>query len=281
MTESELLVLPRPLSMHQQGELNIATSATEDLLNQYGDEEDQLEILLARLMLKPQTLTQWQHALKHLEDDLGVPEAVKVEAWNDETLLSQFSTAQKRLYLVFQQLLQDERKSTKYHQAFYELCQLFPAEESLWHMHFHYVDRWKVGEPAQRQQELKDCLSEHPDWLMVRLLYARQFLKESDADFAKRYATALDHKFLLHEHTQNADEMVAYQFYLDTYMYFALSGQLHRASFAFWQAHQVCSTPDGLYPLALFILSTCENGPEDSRFASWAHFMQQTAALAP
>jgi len=280
MKDAELLVLPHTLTWHGQGGMNIASDARSQMS---GDEQEQvssLEMLLSQLMLMPQSLTQWQHTLRALNDGLAVPEALVFEPWTDDALLALLTPEQKRVYQVFQQLLQDERKSTRYYDLFMALCQQYPEEETLWHMKFAYDYRWRQG-PGP---ELQSLLIRHPHWLFLRLLAARESLKE-DQFLPEVYQAVLDQRLLLHEHVQAVGEalvltdLLVYQFHLDLFMFFSLTGQLERAAFAFWQAHAACSVPEALYPLSLFVLATCEKGPEDPRFVRFAQSLQKTAAL--
>jgi hypothetical protein len=280
MKDAELLVLPHTLTWHGQGGMNIASDARSQMS---GDEQEQvssLEMLLSQLMLMPRSLAQWQRTLSALNDNLAVPETLAFVPWTDDALLAQLSPEQKRVYQVFQQLLQDERKSTRYYDAFVALCQHYPEEETLWHMKFAYDYRWRQG-PGD---ELQSLLVSHPHWLFLRLLAARESLKE-DEFLPAVYQDVLAQRLLLHEHLQAAGEdlvltdLLVYQFHLDVFMFFSLTGQLERAAFAFWQAHEACSVPEALYPLSLFVLATCEKGPEDPRFVSFAQCLQKTAAL--
>ena len=280
MKAAELLGLPHTLTWHGQGSVNIASDARSQMS---GDEQEQvssLEMLLSQLMLMPQSIKQWQHTLQALNDGLAVPEALSFAPWTDDGLLAQLTPEQKRVYQVFQQLLQDERKSTRYYDLFVALCQQYPEEETLWHMKFAYDYRWRQG-PGP---ELQSLLGRHPHWLFLRLLAARESLKE-DQFLPAVYQEVLDQRLLLHEHVQAAGEalvltdLLVYQFHLDLFMFFSLTGQLERAAFAFWQAHEACSVPEALYPLSLFVLATCEKGPEDPRFVRFAQGLQKTAAL--
>lgn len=280
MKDAELLVLPHTLTWHGQGGMNIASDARSQMS---GDEQEQvlsLEVLLSQLMLMPQHLQQWQHTLRALDDGLAIPKPLDFEAWNDEALVTKLSPEHKRVYQVFQQLLQDERKSTRYYELFVHLCQTYADEETLWHMKFAYDYRWQQGSGS----ELQSLLALHPHWLFLRLLAARESLKEDDF-LPETYKEVMAQQLLLHEHQQSAGaalvltDLLVYQFHLDLFMFFALTGQLERAAFAFWQAHEACSVPEALYPLSLFVLATCERGPEDPRFVRFAQSLQKTAAF--
>lgn len=280
MKDAEVLVLPHTLTWHGQGGMNISSDARSQIS---GDEQEQvtsLEILLSELMLMPQHIQQWQQTLGALDDGLAIPEALSFGAWTDDALLARLSPEQKRVYHVFQQLLQDERKSTRYYDLFVALCQTCADEETLWHMKFAYDYRWRQG-PGP---ELQALLASHPHWLFLRLLAARESLKE-DEFLPEVYREVMAQQLFLHEHQQSAGDalvltdLLVYQFHLDLFMFFALTGQLERSAFAFWQAHEACSVPEALYPLSLFVLATCERGPEDPRFVHFAQSLQKTASL--
>ncbi len=277
MKPSELLVLPHTLTWHGQGEVNIQSDARSQITGEEQQHMAGLEVLLSQMMLSPQHLQQWQRSLATLADGLPVPEALPFEPWHDEDLLQLLSPEQKRVYRVFQQLLQDERKSQRYAEAFQGLCEAFPEQETLWHMYFAYAYRWGKVDTAL----LQDKLQQHSHWLFLRLLYARETLKEEDFD-PERYREAMGQKLLLQEHLSPElilTDLLVYQFHLDTFMFFSLAGHLERAAFSFWQAHAACSVPEALYSLALFLLATCEKGPEDPRFVQFVKFLQRTAAL--
>lgn len=277
MKPSELLVLPHTLTWHGQGEVNIESDARSQITGEEQQHMAGLEVLLSQMMLSPQHLQQWQSSLAALDDGLPIPEPLPFHPWHDEDLLHRLTPEHKRVYRVFQQLLQDERKSQRYATAFQELCEAYPEEETLWHMHFAYAYRWSKVDA----DDVLATLKAHPHWLFVRLLYARETLKEESFD-PDRYREALGHKLLLQEHLGpelQPSDLLVYQFHLDTFMFFSLAGQLERAAFAFWQAHAACSVPEALYSLSLFLLATCDKGPEEPRFLQFVKFLQRTAAL--
>lgn len=275
MSTSELLILPHTLTWHGQGEVNISTDARSQIDGEEQAQVASLEELLTRMMLSPEHIEQWQQSLRALDDGLPIPEPLVFSSWHDEDLRACLNAEQKRLYQVFQQLLQDERKSTRYAEAFRALCEQFSDQETLWHMHFAYAYRWGNPDLALLQRKL----AEHPHWLFLRLLYARETLKEEHFS-AEAYQEAMGNKLLLQLHDDERlvfTDLLVYQFHLDLFMFFALAGQLERAAFAFWQAHAACSVPEALQSLALFVLSTCEQGPDDPRFVKFARFLQKTA----
>ena len=275
-TEPESLVLPHTLSMHGLGPIHIDADTHSEMQAAQTDHLGQLTTHLAQLLLRPESLQQWRRGLVRLDDGLPLPEPLVVRPWDGESSVDQLESSDRRLCRIVEQLIQDERKSSKYFQQLQDLYQRHELQE-LALMYFSYAAEWDFLSQETWRSEIARCVAEHPEWLDLRLRYARDHLVETEGGEIlglPRFEEIMEHGFLLHAYPGEHHELTAYQFYLDMYMFFLLSDRFERAAYAFWQAHAYTSQPEALQGLTLLVLARCENGPEDPRFRELVRFIK-------
>jgi len=267
--------LPHTLSFHQTVTEPL-TGLDESFLSLPAFENQPLEQVLTELMI---TLTPRQLAKRlALEpDDLPLPEPVQGQPWEENQDLPPLDKAEQRLYQIFNQLLRDQRKSSKYLQAFEALCEQYPESEHLQQLRANYYLTWQGRSAAQAL--LSEKLTQHPGWLWLRLMLARTYLHDDQVD-VQGFRASLAHKLNLHEHLPGLEtpltDLLIYQFHLDLYLFFSLQGNLRRATYCFSACHENISDPSILQPLAVFVLAGV---PEDGFKRSFNQLLRFVRAV--
>lgn len=203
------------------------------------DDEISLEAIAPDLFLGYHPPTFAQHLAK-LNDDLPLPQ---VFSWRmPETLdesLAPFNADERRLIRVMGQLLDQNRKSGKYAEAFGELMRAHPDSEFLAMMLLNYLHSWF---PEQVQERESAFIADHPDWLTMRFGRAAQLLLQTDPlspdpAVLAAFLELMEHRLELHEHLPRwpeqvpADETVM-MFYTATAAYFIVTNQYYRAIYS-------------------------------------------------
>lgn len=238
------------------------------------DTHDQpLDQMLATLMTALEPEEQARRLARH-PDGLPLPQPLQWSAWDEEDTLAGMDSAERRLYHSFDQVLLNRRKSGKYLQQFQELVARYPDRETLAQLELSYRFLWEA--PEQVRPRAEATLSRHPGWLVVRLLLARSYLHEDRLD-TQRFEATLQQRLLLHEHLPFLEsplsDLLVYQFHLDLYLYFALTGRLKRAAYAY----NLCTraaTSEAMLSLAPLLLATVSEGPRDQAFQELVLFLK-------
>lgn len=262
----ELLFLPHTLSLH--GPVNEPLSGFSDGLLE--EDSGRFETVLAYLMgrLEPSELVQRMQ----MRDGWPLPQAVDWVPWSEAEWLEGLSTADKRLYRIFEQLVHEHRKSGKYFAAFQTMCQHYPREPFL-QLLMAYRFEWEP--PESVQLDCRKLLAVHPGWLNLRLLLARSYLKEDQLDF-NAFLEVMQQKVNLHEHQPEKPftDLLVYQFHLDMYLFFTLKGHLERAAYCFNLCSRTATQPGILDSLAPLVLAALEQGPDDPAFKAFLKFLK-------
>lgn len=155
---------------------------------------------------------------------------------------------EKRTLNAFQQIMSQERKSSRYFDAFEAIRARFPDCEQLAIPAIAYRDNWEPEAGKALQDEL---LAAHPDWLLLRFAAASHMLGEQhpdhpDPEALEAVAELLQHRFELHEHLQaqgreTATHEEAFAFYYTTATYFLMTRRFERALYSL----NVCAAIQG------------------------------------
>lgn len=236
-------------------------------------QDQPLDQMLATLMTSLDPEEQARRLAQH-PDGLPLPVPLSWTAWDEEETLVGLDSAERRLYHSFDQVLMNRRKSGKYLAQFQELVARYPERETLAQLELSYRFLWEPPELVRPRAEA--VLARHPGWLVVRLLLARSFLHEDHLD-THRFEATLQQRLLLHEHLPFLEtpltDLLVYQFHLDLYLYFALTGRLKRAAYAY----NLCSraaTSEAMLSLAPLLLATVSEGPRDRAFQELLNFLK-------
>lgn len=250
---TEYTALPHTLSFHTPTVETPLTGLPDDVFTDV-QSGDTLETLLFRLM-RSMPSEEIARRLKNHPDEYPLPQALEPVPWQEKIDLPELSREDLRNYRVFRQLVMDERKSTRYFEAFSELLQRHPDVEGLNYLSYAYQLLWSKDKEGVLNQ-LRTCLQAHPDWLHLRLLLARYVLDESDT---QGFLDAMDQRINLHEHapemSSTLTDILVYQFHIDVYIFCCLTGRPHRAAYCFSRCCEVSSDDNFMQPLASFILA--------------------------
>lgn len=197
------------------------------------DEDDSPPVSeMLRLMLLGYDLQEMAQRLESLHDGLPLP---RVFSWGDvrhvEDLL-ELSPEDKRTVLVFEQILQQSRKSGKHYAAMQALAAKYPDSPELEMLLLSYLNLW---DPAEAEARFRTLLEGRPDWLLLRSLLGAKMLlaaEESfDAQVEADFRTLMQDRFELHEHADpaglRADQV--FPFYQTMAWWYILTGHPERA----------------------------------------------------
>lgn len=232
---------------------------------------------LSKVLMRMMTLLSPEEQAERLEnrDMLPQPSLIRGQAWDENSALPPLKPEERRLLSVFKQLVSDHRKSTRYYDAFSQLCQQYPDLEYLEHLRCSYLAEW--GDTVLLRREVQALLERHPGWLFLRLLLARSYLHEDHPE-PQGFLMAMQHKLLLEEHLPALEsplsDLLVYQFHLDLYLFFSLQRQLPRAAWCFNVCCHTVSEPEVMEPLAPFIMAGIESTDSDLDFAELLSFLK-------
>jgi hypothetical protein len=233
-----------------------------------------LDKLLTLLMSTPESSV-LAARLAREDDYLPAPEPVQWIPWMPDANLPELSAEDKRTYRAFEQIVLDNRKSSKYEQAFAELQARYPDVEAFAQIQLGYRLNWHPLDTARNFA--RSLLQRHPGWLMVRLQLARSYLKEDRLEL-DTFVSIMRKRLNLHEHIKDLEfpltDLMAYQFHLDLYLFFAIKGQLKRAAYSFNVCHHAASQPEGLIPLAPLLLASLEPEKGAAAFRELVRFLK-------
>lgn len=261
-------ILPHTLSFH--GLVTEPLSGLDDDLMAHSG--DSLDSVLVQLMTAIDS-AEMARRIARLGDPWPAPEAVQWQAWDESKWFDCLSPADKRLHRAFDYLVLEHRKSGRYLAAFTEMAARLDSEPC-YQLLLDYRFEW---EPVQIVRESAIALLQtHPDWLLIRLLLARSYLKEDALD-VQTFEKVMQYGLNFNQHlpylSQPPSDLLVYQFHLDLYLFYALQGQLERAAYCFNVCRQAASDASVMDSLAPLILSKMETGPDDSDFQRLLNFL--------
>lgn len=276
MYQEEETFLPHTLSLQGASHKPVG-GLTEAIFDEASSSQRQhlpLDRLLTLLMSSPDSAV-LARRLGNNPDEWPLPQALQWQAWDPERGLPELQPEDRRLLQIFEQIVFDHRKSSKYESAFAELQARYPDTELFSHLLASYRFSWHPLETSRQFAEQE--LSRHPGWLLVRLQLARSYLKEDQLDL-EAFATVMNHRLNMHEHLENLEshlnDLLVYQFHIDLFLFFALKGNLRRAAFCFNQAHKASSQPEGLVALAPLLLASLDPESGVQAFRELVRFLK-------
>ncbi|PKL79496.1 MAG: hypothetical protein CVV27_01765 [Candidatus Melainabacteria bacterium HGW-Melainabacteria-1] len=233
-----------------------------------------LDRLLMMLMISPDPAL-LASRLAEQDDHLPTPQPLTWVDWVPEQGLPELSPEDRRTFRAFEQIVLDGRKSSKYEQAFALLQTQFPDIEAFAQLLTGYRFNWHPIAPARAFA--RELLSRHPGWLLVRLQLARSYLKEDKIDLDS-FTAVMRQRLNLDQHLDELEspltDLLVYQYHLDMYLFFALTGQLNRAAYCFRICHAAASRPEGLQPLAPLVLSSLDPEVGAAAFKQLVRFLK-------
>jgi len=271
--DDEMSFLPHTLSFfgHVSDPL---TGLDADFLNEVSGDDAPLSKVLMRMMTAISPEAQAQR-LTNIPDPWPVPQVLTGKAWQENDDLPAWKADERKLFLIFKQLVNDRRKSTRYYQAFTQLCHKYPQSETLQHLRCSYLGEWES--PQVVRQEIQTLLQEHPGWLFLRLQWARSFLHEEHPE-PENFRAALQDKLLLEQHLPDLEgpltDLLIYQFHLELYLFFCLQRYLPRAAWCFNVCCTTVSEPEIMESLAPFILAAVDLESSDPAFQHMLQFLK-------
>lgn len=172
-------------------------------------------------------------ALARLDDGLPLPAVFDWQAPEPVELAGRFSQDEIKTVVVFEQILQQKRKSGKYYQEMKSLAERHPTPE-LEALLVTYLTQWLPGEAEQR---IRNCLAEHPDWLLLRSLWATRVLMEAAPEQMPLalvvFLERMQDKLELHQHLDGpVREDLVNVFYSATALFFLHADQPERALYS-------------------------------------------------
>lgn len=269
---TEFTTLPHTLSFHTPAVDTPLTGLPEDIFQDV-QSGDTLETLLFRLM-RSMPSEEIARRLVSRKDGFPLPQQLEAEPWKEKVDLPELDSLEMRTYRVFRQLVMDERKSTRYFEAFAELLKKYPDAEPLNYLIFAYRLLWeKDKEPVI--SALRQCLENHSGWMHLRLLLARYAMDENNPE---AFLEAMDQRINLHEHleqmTSSLTDILTYQFHIDVYIFCCLTARPFRAAYCFSRCCEVSSDDNFMQPLASFVLANQDVQTGVQVMQDLAHFLQ-------
>lgn len=175
-------------------------------------------------------LPELARSLSQLDDGLPIPRVFSWDPPEPIELQLGLTPDDIKTVLVFEQLLQQKRKSGKHFQALKELAARHPAPE-LEMLLLTYLTQWL---PAEAEQRFAAQLEAHPDWLLLRSLWATRGLLEAPPEHLPlalvAFLARMNDRLELHQHVDGpvrAD--LANVFYHATSLFFLLADRPERA----------------------------------------------------
>ena len=131
---------------------------------------------MIRLFFTGFDLPLFARELERLHDGLPLPQLFEWQQPESQLQLSRFTAEQTRCFVAFQQILDQQQKSTRYLRQMQALLEACPEQE-LALMISQYLRLWHPAEhvPFMRQQ-----LTQHADWRVLRYLLAAYLLMDSE-----------------------------------------------------------------------------------------------------
>jgi hypothetical protein len=249
---------------------------TEAIFEEVQDNQQNLPLdrLLTLLMSSPDA-TLLAKRLSLLNDPWPIPKQIDYAAWQPDHDEYTLSPEDRRTLRAFDQIVFDNRKSTKYAHQFADLQSRYSHIEFFAQLLCNYYFAWNPLEDAR--EFANQLLSQHPGWLLIRLQVARSYLKESDLNFAG-FETAMNHCLNLDQHLEQLssplNDLLVYQYHIDLFLYFAFTGHLMRAAYCFNVAHKSASNPEGLVSLAPLILASVDPESGTQAFRELVKFLK-------
>lgn len=196
--------------------------------------------------------------LQSLNDNQPVPASPEIKPDpGEEAWLQTHSAADRRSIKVFQELIKQQRKSSKY---LHELRQVFERnpDQRLARMLLSYLLRWESPDAAD--EFASHQLGQHPDWLLLRAAWANQVMfrtnpRQPEPDQLAQFLQILNQELELEKHLgpdQPAEAETALLFYQAIGFYYLLQRQLERAVYAINQAARL----DPQNPMLMMLLMT-------------------------
>lgn len=178
-------------------------------------------------------LKAYAERLAKLNDGLALPQVFDWTEPEPVEFQLRLEPEDIKTVLVFEQILQQKRKSGKHYQAMKTLAEAHPAPE-LEMLLITYLTQWLPGEAEQR---FSDKLAEHPDWLLLRTLWATRILLEAPPELMpgalQVFKERMLDKFELHEHVSGpVPSDLVNTFYYATALYYLHSQQPERCLYS-------------------------------------------------
>lgn len=276
MYEEEESLLPLTLSLRGSDPKPIGglTDAIFDEARTPQRQDLPLDRLLTLLMTAPATATLAQR-LAVEDPSEPAPTPVSGEPWQPDAGVPALEPADRRTYRAFEQIVLENRKSSKYEQAFSELLSRYPDVEPFAQLEMSYLLSWYDSDRARSFAQAQ--LARHPGWMMVRLQLARSCLKEQQLEL-QDFIDVMNGSLNLVDHVAGLEtpltDLLIYQFHLDIYLFFALKGNLKRAAYNFNACHAAASQPEGLIPLAPLLLASLDPDGGAAEFRDLVRFLK-------
>lgn len=204
---------------------------------------------MIRLLFTGFELPEFAQELAKLNDGLPLPE---VFSWRPATpenaALAMLQPEELRTFRAFQQIVENERKSSKYLAAMQALLEVYPDLQPLALLISQYLCIWC---PEAHFPFVETQLAAHPDWRILRYVYAGYLLlRQTPVDQTTQtdFRALLNQQLELHSHLQGQipDAWEVLAFYQTQATWFVF-GDLHleRALYAINVCQQVL---DEIYP---------------------------------
>ncbi len=202
--------------------------------------------------------------LAELNDGLPLPQ---VFSWEEPEAVEhqlRLEPEDIKTVLVFEQILQQKRKSGKHYQAMKELSERHPAPE-LEMLLITYLTQWL---PNEAESRFHQQLEAHSDWLLLRSLWSTRLMMEAPPELMPAALAAfkerMQNKFELHEHVSGpvAADLVN-TFYYATALYFLNSNQPERCLYSINVLERTGPRQSALKLLEKLLLQIDSNGQRD------------------
>lgn len=198
---------------------------------------------MIRLLFTGFDLSAFAQELAKLDDGLPLPEVFDWRpAIPENVTLAALQPDELRTFRAFQQIVEYGRKSSKYLQAMQALLAVYPDLQPLALLISQYLCIWH---PEAHFPFVEAQLAAHPDWRVLRYVYAGYLLLRQtpvDQSTQAAFAVQLNPQLELHQHLkgQSPDAWEVLAFYQTQATWFVF-GELHleRALYAINVCQQV------------------------------------------